>query len=349
MPLEQKIETHSSLDPISAEWEALAVRLGAPPFERPGWFSAWLEGFGDDGLSIITLRRDGTLAGVLPVLAKRGTVISATNWHTPGFEPVAVDIEAETSLFEALFAGSPRRVDLSFLSPESALRLRDAGAGRGFATRVIARSPYIEIDQPWDAYWEGLSRNHRGNVRRRRRRLEELGVVELEMFEGGEGLGERLDESFRLEAASWKGERGTAIAASSQTRVFYECLCEWAAEAGLLRLGVLRLDGRMIAFHLSLETDEAHYLLKLGYDVDLASVSPGTVLTAAMVKHSFDAGLRRCEFLGDDEPYKLRWTEDCHQFVQGQSFAHTPAGLIDQIAQTKGRAIARRLTRRGRR
>jgi CelD/BcsL family acetyltransferase involved in cellulose biosynthesis len=118
---------------------------------------------------------------------------------------------------------------------------------------------------------------------------------------------------------------------------------------GLFCFASLRVNGRMVAFNLSLETADAHYLLKLGHDVELASASPGTLLTAAMIERAFSLGMKSYEFLGDADPYKLRWTQRCREFVQAQSFAHTPTGLIDQIAQTEGRAIARRLTRWGRR
>jgi CelD/BcsL family acetyltransferase involved in cellulose biosynthesis len=76
------IEIHHQIEPIEGEWEELAIRTGASPFIRPGWFLPWWEAFGSGDLSIVTLRREGRLAGVLPVCRSRGVISSPTNWHS---------------------------------------------------------------------------------------------------------------------------------------------------------------------------------------------------------------------------------------------------------------------------
>jgi CelD/BcsL family acetyltransferase involved in cellulose biosynthesis len=53
------------LDEATPEWDALALRLGASPFSRPGWFRAWWGAFGRSAPRIGLLRRDGELTGVL--------------------------------------------------------------------------------------------------------------------------------------------------------------------------------------------------------------------------------------------------------------------------------------------
>lgn len=337
------IEDHDAIGPLATEWEELAGRLGAPPSLRPGWFSCWTDAFGGAGLRVVALRRDGELAAVVPVLERRGTVRSATNWHSFAYGPVAVDESAELEVLAALFSGAPRRVDLSFLPPDSAERLRAAAGSRSFASRVVQRSPYVAIEGDWDSYLAGLSRNTRGNVRRRRRRLAERGEVQLEVC-GGEGdLFATLEECFRIEASGWKGERQQAVASSPRTRRFYEGLVRWAADAGLLSLALLRLDGRTIAFNLSLEANGRHYLLKLGHDTSLEELSPGTVLTAAMIERAFSRRLKSYEFLGAPDPYKLRWTSTCREVLRAQAFARTPPGMVDRILLTHGRSVAKRL------
>jgi CelD/BcsL family acetyltransferase involved in cellulose biosynthesis len=341
--MQTSVEIYDAVDDVAAEWDELALRLGSSPFVRPGWFSCWLEAFGSAGLRVAALQRDGRLAAVLPVLGRRGTVRSATNWHTPAYGPVAEDDAAEEELFAALCQTEPRRVDLSFLTPESAERLRAAAGRRSFAGRVVQRSPYVAIEGDWETYLASLSRNVRGNLGRRRRRLVECGEVAVEVVEGGAGLPELLRESFRLEASGWKGERKQAIVSSAETLRFYERLAAWAAEAGVLRLALLRLDGRTIAFNLSLEAEGRHYLLKLGHEASLDNLSPGTVLTAAMIERAFALGLKSYEFLGGPDPYKLRWTSACRDAIRVQAFAVSPSGALDRFVQTRGRAVARRL------
>lgn len=349
-PVLDHVERLREIAPIETEWEALASRLGASPFSRAGWFACWLESFGPEGLEVVAVRREGRLAAVLPVLSRRGVIRSVANWHTPSFAPLAEDAEAELSLFSSLFDAGPRRVDLSFLPPASAARLGDESGGRRLVSRTVMMSPYVAIEGEWSEYWRGLSRNHRGNVSRRRRRLAERGTVSIDVFEGGEELSGLLEESFRIEASGWKGKRGTAVICSPQTRRFYEGIAAWAARLGLLRLATLRLDGRLIAFNLDLEAERRHYLLKLGHDAALNQLSPGTVLTAAMVERAFALGLKSYEFLGGKDTYKLRWSQACREAIEVQVFDGSPLGMLDRIVQTHGRAAVRRVLalRRGR-
>jgi hypothetical protein len=58
--------------------------------------------------------------------------------------------------------------------------------------------------------------------------------------------------------------------------------------------------------------------------------------------------LKSYEFLGDAEPYKLRWAQTCREMVRAQSFASTPAGWGDRMVQTHGRRLAKRVLRRDR-
>lgn len=341
--MRESIEIHPELEPVEAEWEELALELGSPPFLRPGWFSCWLGAFGSTGLQVIALRRDGRLAAVVPTLSRHGVVRSPTDWSTPIFGPVAVDTEAELALFPSFFRERPRRVDLSFLTPATAEHLRGASGTRSFVQRVLAPSPYLEIEQDWESYWAGLSGNLRSNVRRRRRRLAELGEVAVEVVEGGERLPALLQECFEIEYRSWKRELGTAVLSSQSTVRFYDRLAEWAAGAGLMRLALLRLDGRIIAFNYCLEAGGRHYLLRLGYEPELGEMSPGTVLTAAMVERAFSFGLKSYEFLGAADHYKLRWTKTLRNPLRVQSFARSPLGAMDRIVQTHGRAAGKRL------
>ena len=343
------IEVHHEIDPIAREWDELASRVGASPFVRPGWFSRWWGAFGSGELSILALRREGRLSGVLPVCCSGRLVSSPTNWHTDLYGTIAEDAAARSALFAAVLESSPRRVDLSFLDEDSGDidSLAEASGRYHLVSRMMTRSPFVSIEGDWDSYWRGLSKNLRSTVRRCHSRLEERGEVSFEMVERSDRLDELLDESFRLEATGWKGERGTAILCRPETLRFYRQTAHWAAEQGLLRLSFLRVDGQPVAFNLCLETEESHYLLKLGHDAKLDRLGPGTVLTAEQVARAFSLGLRTYEFMGGPDRYKLRWSNGTRELLRVQGFAPTPAGAIDRLIQTRGRAIAKKVLRRG--
>lgn len=338
------IETHHDIDAIAAEWEALAERSGASPFMRPGWIAAWQRSFGRGRLSAVCARRDGDVVGVIPVGARHGVLGSPTNWHTPSFEPLAEDAQTVGELAQALLAMGPHTLDLAFFDPTTQAfeQCQRTAQALGYRTisRVIQRSPYIELASDFESFESSLPARRRGKIRRFRRRLEEQGSVSIELERGDRDLEALLTEGFALEASGWKGERGTAVLSSPTTVGFYRDVAAWAATRGWLRLWFLRLDGRAIAFAFCLEHGGAHYELKVGFDHAFARFGPGVVLTRARIEHSFSAGLRSYEFLGQPEPHKLDWTSTCRDLSRLQAFAPTLAGLASRLAWTRGRNLA---------
>jgi CelD/BcsL family acetyltransferase involved in cellulose biosynthesis len=335
-----------AVEPLAPEWDALADRVQAPPFVRPGWISAWWRAFGNGDLEIFTLRQRGLLVGLLPLCRFRGALRSPTNWHTPGFGLLAEpDISPEFMQQILLNSGRARRISLGFVDPSSA----DIEAWRSVAeaqrfrvlTRTQVRSAFVELNDDWDAYQAGLSRNLRGGVRRSLRRLREAGTVSFEIVDGREGLDLLLTEGFRIESSGWKAARGTAILSRSEIEGFYREVGAWAAQKGWLRLAFLRLDNRALAFEFAIEDGGVLYALKSGFDPVYRAFSPGKLLIHKTVKHASSAGLVRYE-LATVEEYKLAWANAFRNLVLFQAFASSPAGLVDWAAFIYGRPLAKR-------
>ena len=331
---------------VERDWEELADATRASPFRRPGWIGAWWNAFGQGKLEIATVRLEGRLTAVLPLRRRFGALMSPTNWHTPDFGPVASDGRSLRRLAQELFAHPPRRFSLAFLDSESetASFLRDAAAERRFLVleRTLERSPYVEVDRTWAEYERSLSRNVRGDARRRLRRLQELGAITVDVCDGSERLEELLTEGFRIEASGWKGSSGSAINSQQQTDAFYRSVARWAAARGWLCLAFLRLDGAPIAFHYCLEFDGMHYFIKGGHSPAYSRFSPGKALTYAMLSRAFSVGLSTYEFLGADDPWKLRWTSSSRHRLIFHAFRPAPDGLLEWTVSNYGRRAARR-------
>ena len=340
------VETHGSIDSeFSAEWDALADRMRATPWLRPGWFTAWWEAFGGGTLSIVAFRQDGRLAGVLPLERRRGGYASLANWHTPEFGLLAADGDAH-ELAGKFLALRPQTVTLRFVDPQSPGFLACLEAARAaqylVLSRPLERSPYIEIDGDWEAYERRRGRKLVGELRRRRRRLEEQGSLEFAVTDGSDGLDELLDEGFGVEAAGWKGARGSAIASQASTRRFYQAIARWGAERGVLRLAFLRLDSRAFAFDFAFEEDGVHYLLKTGFDPQFGRYAPGMLLRHQMLSRAFSSRLRRYEFLGADDSWKLEWADVTRERLVLQAFARSPRGVTEWAGWAYGRPLVKR-------
>ena len=347
------LEAGDAIDALAPEWDDLADRVGAVPFLRPGWIRAWWRAFGDGELFLATARGGGRLTGVAPLAVDRGVVRSPSNWHTPEFGFLAEDDAAAEELAVSVLSYARRRADLRFVArtDRGVAAVRSLAAARGYRLleRPIQESPFVRTEGLWDDYLAGLSGNLRSDVRRRRRRLDEQGSVAVEVADGRERLDALLGEGFEVEGSGWKVAEGTAIVSRPETVRFYNEVARWAAERGTLRLAFLRLDGRAIAFHFDLEEDGVEYHLKGGYDPEFARYSPSKVLHYGMIERAFESDVRRYEFLGADEPWKLQWAHGRHELVVLQAFARTAVGLADWAAFAWGRPLAKRALRRTRR
>jgi CelD/BcsL family acetyltransferase involved in cellulose biosynthesis len=335
----------SNIASLAKEWNALADRVRAGPFLRPGWIDAWWRAFGRGRLEILVARRAGRLVGLAPLYRRYGAVRSMSNWHTPSFGFLSEDAEAESALAQMTLAGSRRRTTFSFLEAEGSTFANCLGQGEAAGFRVLARtlerSPYLEIEGDWESYEGSLNGSFRRDLSRRLRRLREQGRVSFEIFDGSDRLDELLAEGFRVESSSWKGQRRTAVLTRTKTREFYWDVARWAANEGWLRLAFLRLDGCAIAFHYGLEQRGIYYPLKGGYDPRFSKFSPGSLMVHFTLAHAFSSGLRRYEFLGGDESYKLAWTQSYRSLALLHLFAPSAAGLFDWIVLAYGRPLAK--------
>jgi CelD/BcsL family acetyltransferase involved in cellulose biosynthesis len=328
-PPHAEVSVETDLDSLACEWELLAERSGASPFLRPGWIMPWLSAFGCGAPEAILVRRDGQLAGVLPMQRRRGRLCSAANWHSPVFGPLAADAEARSLLLDHLFDAGPAGVELSLLDGDG-MHVTQAArrSGRMVLDRAIATTPVVGLEGCFETYQRSLSRNRRRSLRRGRRALEAQGEVSFHVHERLDGLHVALHDVFEVEASGWKGRAGTAMASRPETARFYAQIARWAASRGWLRLSFLSLDGRPIACDFSLEFDGRLYSLKSGYDEDYRAAGPGALLLHEQLRHAFERGLDALDLLGHTDSFKRSWAHCADDRFRVRAFQRSPAGLM---------------------
>ena len=315
----EALEGRPAFDALRDEWNALLERGPVDhPFVRHEWIAAWLDAFAPAGrLRVLAARGpDGAPAGFAPLLEvrDRGAIrlVAPANDHSCRGE-WALGPDAAGAV-AALWAHLRDRLrwdvlllrDLPRDGPTSALLEPLARADRHLTGRWESlQTPYLTLGcEPVEAR---LSSKFRANLRRRARRLGELGAVALRREDGRGDLEGALGEFLALEAAGWKGARGTAIAAEPARARFYTRVARDAAARGALAMRALTLDGRPIAVHLGLVHRGVFSLPKTAYLEALGHVSPGQLLHAEVVAECEALGLAELDFLGPDMEWKRDW------------------------------------------
>ena len=280
---------------------------------------------------MLTLREatGGRLRALLPVVRHGGWTHVPSNPHTPAVAPVADGPDALARLAEALvnLAGPALRVGPLDAAGgfHDALAAVAAARRRIVRSRTVLRSPYAVMDDGGPLAL--VSRGLRKEIGRYRRRLEAMGDLRLEIAREPDAGLRALDDLVDIEARGWKGAAGTAISGDDGARRLYRDVTVWAARTGRLRLAVLRLDGRPLAAELDLAEGDALYALKTGFDPEFARLGPGHLLVATLLEELRPEGVRRYEMLGDDDPYKMRWTDTVHDMREVTVFTPSPRGV----------------------
>lgn len=256
----------------------------------------WHEGTQPDRELVLAATDDGLLS--LAVGSERVEMVGSadlTDYHTPLGSRIDELVE------RAALALSPARWDLDSLPREAAEPVA-AGleqAGLSVAVEEHAVSAVVELPDSFDEYLRRIGKKERHEVRRKRRRYQEV-VGEL-VHETHHQPGWALAEFVRLHklAVSAKGSFMTPP---------MERLFGHLAELAGWRIDLLRIAGtdRAAACVFGYADADGYYLYNSSYDPLLSEASPGVVLLGSMIERAVAEGLPRFDFLKGDETYKYR-------------------------------------------
>ncbi len=154
-------------------------------------------------------------------------------------------------------------------------------AARGTATSTLRRFVRPMLVSRLDAkqYLENaLSSSSRKKLRQHRRRLAEKGTLELRTITEPEALRAAMDDFLRLEAAGWKGEKGTALLCKAADAVFAREMMTALAPQGDAWMHALYLNGQPVSMQVVLRAGPTAFTWKTAYDEALSDYSPGMLL-----------------------------------------------------------------------
>lgn len=308
--------------------------------------------FGEIGgpLSIHRLYCGSRLVAVLPLTFRRGLCRTWRPyqhlWYTPLWA-FALDNQGESvgpEIRRHLLAHA-EQVNLKYMlaGSECTACLLD---GVDPDCLLVEKEPdtadvYCPLDVSWEDCLAHMSPHLVRTTRKSIRHLEGKGELRIQVVTSASGLHEAMTECLELEKAGWKGRKGTAIACLPPVEQFYRDLASRAAEGGVLLLTMLRFDGRLIGFDLSLRTQHRIDSLKSAYDEEMARQSPGNVVTYMTLERDCSRGWTRGFHLGHPTPSKLKWTNRRNELVRIVLFANTWRGGCSRTGQRGLRLFVR--------
>ena len=293
---------HDSLLPL--QWNCL--------FLLPPWLKAWQSAFAKDIHSeILVSRSRNNIIGIVPLLYKgnKAMVIGSENVcdysdliinpnHNKLFLHSLFDYLRSKNIKELHINGVTEDNSLYTLFPEIA-----AKSGYKYFHQQEDVSYIKKLPADWQKYLDQLSGKQRHEVRRKIRRLEETGKIELRIIEKLEGENSAIDTFLQLFTANRKDK---AEFMDKQMSSFFKELMHTMSAAGLLRLYILFIENIRAATALCFDYNKTMYLYNSGYNPQFSSISAGVFCKAMSIKNAIDRGCTTYDFLKGSEPYKHR-------------------------------------------
>lgn len=303
--------TEENLDSLSSYWTDPGLNLNWPSvFVILDWLKVWWQVFAPDaGLFVRAVRQNEKIIGIAPLMVQGKTALFIGNTDVCDYLDFVIVPGMEKDFLRALLDDLKKngieQLDLKHVRSDSTVltNLAPLAQELGYAVDSIQEEISVEMDLPptWDAYLASLSSKQRHEVRRKLRRLSEAGEIKYRFVVDSKDVPGAMDTFFKMFVES---RQDKAEFLTLQMETFFRRLAEVMAETGLLRLGILELDGKPVAVIMCFDYNDCIYLYNSGYDPEYTGLSAGLLSKVMAIQDSIEKGRKKFDFLKGAETYK---------------------------------------------
>ena len=307
-----------ALPGLWARCTELAHTMSFPSFFCTG---AWLEAAAnhlnpDEQLFVLMVKEGADTRAVLPLFSKPNS-LGGRDLHFLGvdFHPDPLGVlcasEERNRVVRALknFLRSVPGWDQLVLT----CILEDELLAWGIPGTPVAVQPYISLPPTFDAWLSRTDRKMRQNLRRKHRRMVEVGGTFVRVSEG-ESRQDVLDALFWLHAKRAKEKGITSSIAHARVEQLHRWLVAHTSDAVFFSI---LLQGKPIAASYGFEFGQRFFSYQSAHDPEFDHLSPGSVSFYHRIETCCARGLTEFNFLQGGEAYKWEWTKESRTLYQG--------------------------------
>lgn len=357
---------HRGIDSIENDWRSLLTRLPRKRhFHYPEWYRAYLDGYAaDEGeLHLFAAYDTNSLLAVLPLRYARERLLGLPLRHYSliagdnialadiTVDP-AVSVDSLLTALNAHLAGNRAlawdMISFRHILEDSPLFTSNLSGFWRTSLRPHRGCYYLSLDQPYETFFQSLSKNTRSSLKRARNKLTEAGGGIYLSTRDPAQLPASYQKFLEVESSGWKGAHGsgTAIKLNPSMDRFYRSLLDRFGRDGRCEIQLLKLGEAAIAAQFCLIIDGTLYNFKTGFREEYARLAPGQMLSEQLLKHNSDRQTDvRFVNLVTDPPGDRMWRPLRLQVSNLYAFNCTATGALAYTRMGARRMLSRLLRR----
>ena len=361
------ITTRAGFDALEAEWNALFDRAGRGEqmFQSFNWLWHWANHFladDADALAIVTVRRGGRLAGVLPLLTERVAGLkqlvflgAPVSQYGDAVIETMPDQDAVLGRALALAIGATGAAVVRLAKVRDDAAIAPVMRRLGATITSAEEAPFADLAKTGTqaAYDARFSTKWKKNRRRLERRLGEHGAIELDWNQKGRDAAAAAVTTMVLKRA-WLKTRGQLSRAFADERSdrFFADVCAGKIRPAGGQVSLLKSGGEIANGAITVTVKGRQAVHILAYGLKFEKCAAGILHVEKMIEQAFATGVTTIDFLAPRHDYKLEWADGAVRVADfalpvtlaGRVYSRLYLGLVRERLKAVIRAAPRALT-----
>lgn len=310
------IKDKSQFAALKENWNALLKdSVSASVYLTWEWLYTWWEVFHDNReLSILTIRDNGLLVGIAPLLVRHFKYFRLLPSKRVEFLGTGEDEKDEVCSNYMDFIVSKDRKDVrgvifDYLAnklssgewdelvlktmPETSATLNTISEYFSRNKEIAAQLKYeivnhsecavINLPEHWDTYLSSISKSWRNQINRGRKEILSKGTVDCELITESDKLSLAFDEFISIHQKRWQDVGRPGIFSSKKFTDFHKKVLGLFADKKWVRVRLLKCNGKTIAASYTFNFNKTIYFYSPAYDRDFK-----TKIGIGLIERSYD-------------------------------------------------------------